>query len=160
MAHPQSNLVTSGIKKRLLVPRKRAMGALVEELPSVLWNLRTTPNTSTQFTLFFMVYGAEAILPSDVCFNASRVEAYIEEDVDEALEDAADLLEEARNTALARIVVYQQDLRNYHSHRLCTRAFEVGDLVLRLKQKKVHKLASPWKNPSSSPKSSAVEHID
>ena len=76
--------MTSGIKKRLLVPLKRAVGAWVEVLPSVLWSLRTTPNASTQFTPFFMVYGAEAILPSDVRFNAPRVEAYNEEDADEA----------------------------------------------------------------------------
>ena len=96
IAHLQSNgqvekangLVTSGIKKRLLVPLKRAAGAWVEELTSVLWSLRTTPNASTQFTPFFMVYGAEAILPSDIRFNAPRVEAYNEEDADEALKDA------------------------------------------------------------------------
>ena len=56
-------------------------------------------------------------------------------------------LEEARNTALDRTTVYQQDLRNYHSRRLRTRSFMVVDLVLRLKQKKVHKLASPWEGP-------------
>ena len=151
MAHPQSNgqlekangLVTSGIKKRLMVPLKRAAGAWVEELPSVLWSLRTTPNASTQFTPFFMVYGAEPILPSDVRFSAPRVETYNEDDADDALEDAVDLLDEARDTALARTAVYQQDLRNYHSRRLRTRSFVVGDLVLRLNQKKVHKLASP-----------------
>ena len=168
VAHPQSNgqvekaneLVTSGIKKRLLVPLKRATGAWVEELPSVLWSLRTTPNASTQFTPFFMVYGAEAILPSDVRFNAPRVEAYNEEDADEALEDAVDLLEEARDTVLARTAVYQHDLRNYHNRRLRTRSFEVGDLVLRLKQKKVHKLASPWEGPFIITEVIGVEHTD
>ena len=94
-----------------------------------------------------MVYGAEAVLPSNVCFNAPRVEAYEEDEVDVTLEDASNLLEEAHNTALARTAVYQQDLHNYHSRRLRTRPFEVGDLVLRLKQKKVHKLASPWEGP-------------
>ena len=155
MAHPQSNgqvekangLVCSGIKKRLLVPLKRVVGAWVEELSSVLWSLRTTPNASTQFTPFFMVYGTEAILPSDVKFDAPRVAAYNEDDAEEALEDAVDLLEEAHDTALARTAVYQQDLRNYHSRRLRTRSIMVGDLVLRLKQKKVHKLASPWEGP-------------
>ena len=115
VAHPQTNgqvekangLVTNGIKKRLLVPLRRAAGAWPEELPSVLWSLRTTPNASTQFTPFFMVYGAEAILPSDVRFEAPRVQAYDEDEADEELEDASDLLEEARNTALARTAVYQ-----------------------------------------------------
>ena len=149
VVQPQSNgqvkkangLMTSGIKKRLLVPLRRAAGAWIEELPFVLWSLRTTPNASTPFTLFFMV------LPSDVRFNAPRVEAYDEDEADETLEDISNLLEEARNTALARTAVYQQDLRNYHSRRLHTRSFEIGDLVLRLKQNKVHKLASPWEGP-------------
>ena len=94
-----------------------------------------------------MVYGAEAVLPSNVRFDAPRIQAYEEDEADIELKDASDLLEEARNTALARTAVYQQDLRNYHSRRLRTRSFEVGDLVLRLKQNKVHKLASLWEGP-------------
>ena len=94
-----------------------------------------------------MVYGAEAVLPSDVHFNAPRVEAYDEDEANETLEDTADLLEDERNVTLARTIVYHQDLRNYHSCRLRTRSIEVGDLVLQLKQKKVHKLASPWEGP-------------
>ena len=78
VAPPQSNgqvekangLVCKGIKKRLFTPLRRAVGAWVEELPSVLWSLRTTPNRSTQYTPFFMVYGAEAVMPSDLRFDA------------------------------------------------------------------------------------------
>jgi hypothetical protein len=74
MAHPQSNgqvkrtngLIMSGIKLRLEAPLHRAAGAWAEELPYVLWSLWTTPNRSTGLTPFFIVYGAEAILPSDV----------------------------------------------------------------------------------------------
>ena len=76
--NPQSNgqvekangIVCSGLKKRLLVPLKRAAGAWVEELPSVLWSLRTTPNQSTGYRPFFLVYGAEAILPADIQFDS------------------------------------------------------------------------------------------
>ena len=78
VSHPQTNgqvewsngLITAGLKKRLLTPLKRAAGAWVEELPSVLWSLRTTPNRSTEFTPFFMVYGANAVLPAEVRHNA------------------------------------------------------------------------------------------
>lgn len=42
----------------------------MEELPSVLWSLRTTPNRSTQYTPFFMVYGDEAVMPHDLRFDA------------------------------------------------------------------------------------------
>jgi transposase InsO family protein len=155
VAHPQTNgqvekangLVCGGLKKRLLRPLKRAAGAWVEELPSVLWSLRTTPNVSTGYTPFFMLFGAEAVLPSDVRYNAPRVTAYTETDSKIALEDAKDLLDESRDVALARSAVYQQSLRNYHSRRVRSRSFALGDLVLRLKQKKTAKLQPPWEGP-------------
>jgi hypothetical protein len=70
--------------------------------------LRTTLNRSTQQTPFFLVYGAEAILPADVRFEASRVAAYIETTSLNALQDVVDLLDEAQDIALARTSVYQQ----------------------------------------------------
>jgi transposase InsO family protein len=110
VAHPQSNgqvkringLICDGIKKILT----SATGSWVEELPSVLWSLRTTPNRSTQYTPFFLVYGAEIVLPADVRFEPPRVTAYIETTSIHALPDAVDLLNEARDIALARTAVY------------------------------------------------------
>ena len=65
-----------------------------------------TPNRSTQYTPFFMVYGAEAVLPSDVRYNAPRVVAYNEIDSSITLEDDDDALDEARDIALACSNVY------------------------------------------------------
>jgi transposase InsO family protein len=61
VAHPKTNgqvekangLICNRIKKRLLAPLEKAEHAWVVELPSVLWSLRTTPNTATQETPFF-----------------------------------------------------------------------------------------------------------
>ena len=53
-----------------------------------------------------MVYGAEAVLPSDVHFSAPRVIAYTEEASNEALAQDIDALDEARDIALARTAVY------------------------------------------------------
>ena len=94
-----------------------------------------------------MVYGAEAVLPAEVRYNAPRVMAYTEADSNASMEDVVDLLNEARDVALARSAVYQQSLRNYHSRRVRSRTFDVGDLVLRLKQKAHHKLSPPWEGP-------------
>ena len=91
------------------------------------------PNRSTGFTPLFMVHGAEAVLPAEVRFNAPRVTAFTEENSTEALEDDLDILDEARDVALAWTAVYQQGLRNYHSRRVWPRTFSEGDLVLRLK---------------------------
>jgi transposase InsO family protein len=155
VAHPKSNgqvkkangLVCAGLKKRLLRPLKCAAGAWVEELPSVLWSLRTTPNSSIGYTPFFLLFGAEAVLPTDVRYCAPRVVAYVEEDAEKALADAQDLLDEARDIALTRSVVYQQSLRNYHSRRVRRWSFKPGNLVLRLKQTSTSKLEPPWEGP-------------
>jgi transposase InsO family protein len=61
--HPQSNgqvewangLILSGIKPRLFRSLKESDHHWVEELDSILWGLRTTPNRSTGYTPFFMV---------------------------------------------------------------------------------------------------------
>jgi hypothetical protein len=157
VAHPQSNgqversngMILQGVKPRLLVPLKRAAGAWVDELPSVLWSLRTTPNRSTGYTPFFMVYGAEAIMPTDLLHDSPRVAAYTEADSEEARRDALDLVDEARDIALSRTAIYQQNLRRYHSRQVRGRAFNEGDLVLRLVQstKGRHKLSPPWEGP-------------
>jgi hypothetical protein len=81
VSHPQSTgkvekangLILAGIKPRLVEPLERSAGCWVEELPSVLWSLRTTPNRSVGFTPFFLVYGAEVVLPTDIEFGAPRV---------------------------------------------------------------------------------------
>jgi hypothetical protein len=115
VAHPRSNgqvekangLVLAGIKPRLVKPLECSAGCRVEALPSVLWSLCTTPNCSVGFTPFFLVYGAEAVLPTDIKFDAPRVVQYMEKQAKEAREDGVDLLEEAEQ-ALARSALYQQ----------------------------------------------------
>ena len=94
-----------------------------------------------------MVYGAEAVLPSDILHDAPRVSAYNEVTADEAQQLSVDLLEEERNLADQRSAIYQQKLRRYHSRRVRQRSFKEGDLVLRLRQEAAHKLASPWEGP-------------
>src|SRR3954470_5286747 len=90
-----NGLVRRGLKKRLLAPLEQAAGNWVEELPVVLWSQRTTPNTITQYTPFFMVCGSEAVLPHDLKFGAPQVSGYEEEKVEEALQDDKDRVDEA-----------------------------------------------------------------
>jgi transposase InsO family protein len=93
VAHPKTNgqvkkangLISNGIKKRLLAPLEKAKHAWVDELPSVLWSLRTTPNAATQETPFFLVHGAEVVLPVEITHEALRIAAYDEATSTEAL---------------------------------------------------------------------------
>ena len=68
--------------------------------------LRTTPSQATGYTPFFMVYGFEAILLTDLDYGAPRVRAYNEQGDEASLEDAMDQLDEARNVALLRSAKY------------------------------------------------------
>ena len=55
VAHPQSNgqverangLILASVRPRLVEPLVRSPGSWLDELPAVLWSLRTTPNRST-----------------------------------------------------------------------------------------------------------------
>ena len=60
-----------------------------------------------------------------------------------------DQLDEARDVALLHSAKYQQALCRYHARRVRGRAFQVGDLVLRLRQsnKGRHKFTPPWEGP-------------
>jgi hypothetical protein len=99
------------------------------------------------YTPFFILFGAEAVLPTDIRYSAPCMVAYVEEDADKALADAQDLLDEARDIALICLAVYQQSLRNYHSRQVRGRSFEPGNPVLRLKQTSMLKLEPPWEGP-------------
>ena len=89
-----------------MVPLQRTMGCWVEELPSILWSINTTPNRSTGYMPFFMVYRAEAILPSDICHDSPRVAAYVEVDNEKARQEALGLLDEERDIAAAHSAIY------------------------------------------------------
>jgi hypothetical protein len=118
VAHPKTNmqvgkangLICNGIKKRLLAPLEKSKHAWIDELPSVLWSLRTTSNAATQETPFFLVHGAEAVLLVEITHEAPRIAAYDKMTSTKALQDDVDALDEARDVALARATQYQQSL--------------------------------------------------
>jgi hypothetical protein len=93
----------------------------------------------------FLVYGAEAILPTNLEYGSPRTKAYDDRGNRTSREDSLDQLEEARDVALLHSARYQQSLRRYHARRVRPQGFQVGDLVLRLRQdaRGRHKLAPP-----------------
>ena len=72
----------------------------------MLWSINTTPNRSTGYMPFFMVYGAEAVLASDIRHDSPRVVAYVEADNEKARQDSLDLLDEERDLAAVRPAIY------------------------------------------------------
>jgi hypothetical protein len=107
------------------------------------------PSRATGFSPFFLVYGAEAILPTDLEYGSPRTRAYDDRSNQISREDSLDQLEEARDMALLHSARYQQSPRRYHARGVRPRDFQVGDLVHRLRQddRGRHKLTPPWEGP-------------
>jgi transposase InsO family protein len=86
VAYPKTNgqvehangMVLQGLKPRIFDKLNKHGKKWAAELPSVLWSLRTTPSQATGFTPFFLVYGSEAMLPTDVGYGSPRLKAYNE----------------------------------------------------------------------------------
>ena len=119
----------------------------VEELDSVLWGLRTMPNRTTGYTPFFMVYGAEVVLPCDIIHDSPRVQMYEEREVELDQQDNLDALEEEHDVAKARSAFYQQQACMYQSREVRAKTYNIGELVLCLPEKKKDKLKPKWEGP-------------
>jgi transposase InsO family protein len=87
VSHLQSNsqvdrsndMILQGLKSRIFNRIKPYAGEWVNDLPSVLWALHTTPNHAMGHTPFSLVYGSEAILPMEVEHKSFRVQHFNEE---------------------------------------------------------------------------------
>jgi hypothetical protein len=75
------------------------------------------------FSPFFLVYGAEAILPTDLEYGSPRTKAYDDQSNQTSREDSLNQLEEARGVALLHSARYQQSLRRYHTRMVRSRGF-------------------------------------
>ena len=108
-----------------------------------------TPNRATSQTPFALVYGAEAVLPTELIYGSPRVLAYDELEQEPSRQDDAVLLEEDRLWAAVRAARYQHALRRYHNRKVHARSFEEGDLILRRVQsaKISNKLTPKWEGP-------------
>jgi hypothetical protein len=69
-------MILQGLKPRIYNDLNKFGKRWIKELPSVVWSLRTTPSQATSFSLFSLVYGAEAILPTDLEYGSPRSKAY------------------------------------------------------------------------------------
>lgn len=157
VAHPRCNgqveranqAILDGIKSSLFDPLHDYGSRWPQVLPSVLWGLRTQPCKSTGYTPFFLVYGSEAILPTDLTHGAPRLQYYDEDEVEQTRQQDLDTVEEHRLAAVLQHARYEQQLRRYHDKNVRHREFSIGDLVLRRIQNMAgkHKLSPPWEGP-------------
>jgi transposase InsO family protein len=96
IAHPRSNgqaeranaEVLKGLKTRSFNSKLEDCGKKwLDNLQSVLWSIRTSATKPTGETPFFLVYGAEAVLPTDVKFGSPRLLAFNEVGQEDVISD-------------------------------------------------------------------------
>jgi hypothetical protein len=157
VAHPRCNgqvkrangMVLRALKDRIYDDASNYATRWLAELPHVIWGLRTQVCSATDFSPFFLVYGSEVVLPTDVAFIAPRIQFYEEGEAEQTRRINLDSLEEQRLAAVMRQARHDQQLRLYHDRNIRETSFNVGDLVLRRIQKTdgMHKLSAPWEGP-------------
>jgi hypothetical protein len=157
VAHPRSNdqverantEILRGLKTCTYDCLKKHGANWVNELSSVLWGNRTTPSRGTGETPFFLVYGAEPCLPSEILMGSPRVQSFDESMQEQLQREDVDFIDEHRWQATIRNARYNQALRRFHQRFVHSRDLWVGDLVLRraLNQEGLHKLSPSWEGP-------------
>jgi hypothetical protein len=127
-------MILQGLGPRIFDRLNKSGRKWLQELPAVVWSLRTTPSRATGFTPFFLVYGAEDFLPTDLEYRSPRIKGYDEGTNQRAREDSLDQLDEAHTMALMHSARYQHALRTYHGQE---------DTALRLQRRGPSPKAAP-----------------
>jgi hypothetical protein len=95
-------MVLQAVKDRIFDDASQYATRWNAELPHVIWGLRTQVSSVTGYSPFFLVYGSEAVLPTDVAFGALRIQHYEEGTAEETRKVDLDSIEEHRVAALMR----------------------------------------------------------
>jgi hypothetical protein len=128
-------MILQGLMPRIFDRLKPYAEKWVKELPSVLWALRTTPSHATSHTLFSLVYGSEAMLPTEVEHNSFYVQHFSEEQLDDSQVTDLTRSEELREAVVIQSAKHQQVMGQYHAQSVSSHYFLVGDFVLQKIQK-------------------------
>ncbi|KAL0815591.1 hypothetical protein Bca101_072035 [Brassica carinata] len=129
--HPQSNGQAESTNKTVINMLKKQLGGShgiwEEELHGVLWVYRTTPKTATQETPYLLVYGSEAIIPTEMNVRTMVSGSTCQEENDDLMMLTLDLLDEKREAARLRNWSYRQDVARTYNKKVRTLTFQQGD---------------------------------
>jgi hypothetical protein len=87
-----------------------------------VWSHRTTPSKATGFTPFFLIHGAEAVLPMDLEYGSPRVRGYDEDANQQAREDSLVLTQNV-HLAPSTQQAEQAGFTRAKSHETCQSIF-------------------------------------
>jgi hypothetical protein len=106
--------ILKGLKTRTYDCLKKHGAKWIDELPCKLCTNRTSSSQAMGEMPFFLVYGTEVVIPSEVTMVSPHVKAYDEAAQDKLRCDDVDLVDETRWQAALQNVLYRQMLQRYH----------------------------------------------
>ncbi|XP_074299631.1 uncharacterized protein LOC141630773 [Silene latifolia] len=123
-----------------------------DELQFVLWSDRTTPKVAIGQTPFSLVYGAEAVILSEVHILMHQYSNAAEERNRVEMASSLDIIDELRAIAQIRMAAYKHTAARTYNKNVRLRTLQVGDLVLRKvfpnnKNQSAGKFAYNWEGP-------------
>ncbi|KAK8921981.1 hypothetical protein KSP39_PZI020452 [Platanthera zijinensis] len=138
--HPRSNGQVEAANKLIINLLKKKVtnlkGNWAEQLPSVIWALRTTPNSATGETPFKLSHGSEALIPVEFEVRSPRVIVAGDGSEEWRLENedaqrlSLDYIEELRDLASIRQEEIKRRMSKHFDKNVRLKHFLPGDLVL------------------------------
>nr|XP_016499983.1 PREDICTED: uncharacterized protein LOC107818474 [Nicotiana tabacum] len=154
LPRPEINSSKKMSSNTINIGRRRKTVSLLSSLrgSGVLWVYRTTTKSSTGETPFSLVYGAEALFPTEVGETTMRYFRSNEEANNDAMLVNLELLDERRDLAHIRMATLKQRIERYYNRRANLCYFKVADFVLRkvtqnTRELNVGKLGPTWEGP-------------
>ena len=161
--HPQSNGVLEILHATLeaMLGKATALGLVwVKQLPFVVFALRQTPNRSTGFSPFELVYGHNVRTPLDILYVGWRNDKARKLDVSSWVEELCSRLEVMREIAVSNALTESVNRKVSYDKSSVDRIFCEGNKVLCRIPGMVSKLQDSWEGPVVvTRKLSAVNYI-
>jgi hypothetical protein len=122
----RANALTFEAIKKILEGEK--MGKWAEVMPWAVWSPNTMVCRATNFTLFRLLFGGEAVLSEEIKHQTLHTTA--EAPPCPSVAKVKNLLESERLKAIINLQKYQDEARSWRIPKVKKRDFDVGNLVL------------------------------
>jgi hypothetical protein len=119
-----NSIIFEAIKKILKGEKK---GKWAEVIPTAVWSHNTTVCRATNFTPFWLMYGAESVLPEEIKHQSLWTTTKTLVCLNEAEKDQLKL---DTLKAVTNLQKYQDETRTWRDPKVKLREFNVGNLVL------------------------------
>ena len=102
-------MILNALNKSLYRENDKALGRWMKELPA---------SRNTGMSPYFMIYGAEAVLPADINFGSPRIEHFDQSTADVSRELVINCIEERRLDSCIRTTKYLDVPRRYYNRNV------------------------------------------